>query len=208
MPKINHPVGEREIRAALIERLGASPRVREEVKIDGARLDVLRLSDRLEGFEIKSDYDTLKRLPDQVRFFSKALDQITLVIGHELENEAWMLLPKWWGILLAERTRLGGVRFQLVREAKANPSDTRLGMAGLLWRNELVDAFESLTGRRPPRSAAAATLRERISDSASVAELRCVVLERLQSDLRVAALQAAQTQRTTGLLAGEGAFAA
>lgn len=214
MPKINHPVGEREIRAALIERIGASvegvdrPTVREEVKIDGARIDVLRLSDRLEGFEIKSDYDSLSRLPDQVRCFSKALDQITLVVGHELESEAWMLIPKWWGILLAERSRLGGVRFQQVREARANSNDTRLGMAGLLWRNELVDAFESLTGRRSPRAASATTLRQLLSGDASAEELRSVVLERLQNVKRLAAWESAQIPRTTGLFASEGVFAA
>ncbi len=201
MPSINYPVQEQEIRAALLSRLalcsaqGRPAVVREEVTIGRARIDVLALSHCLEGFEIKGDFDSTARLEKQVRCFSGALDKLTLVVGHEHLSEGIRLVPKWWGVWLAERARSGGVRFQQVREAAANPGETVLGLAGLLWRNELIEAFEQLTGRVPPKSATADTLRERIAAYSSASAVRSVVLRRLQDAKRLEALEAAQPRR-------------
>lgn len=196
MPSINCPVGEREIRAALVARLelssthGCGMQVQQEVKIGGGRIDVLCLSDCLDGYEIKSDFDSISRLERQANLYSSVLDRATLVVGHELLNEARALLPRWWGVLLAERSRQGGIRFEQLREAKANPADTSLGKAGMLWRNELIDAYEALSGCKAPRSASSDRLRERIVASASAAAVTSIVLRRLQDTARLGAWRA------------------
>lgn len=201
MPAINYPVREREMRAALLSRLalrsaqGQVAVVREEVPVGRARIDVLALSDCLEGFELKSDFDSLTRLERQVQCFSSTLDKVTLVVGHEHLVHARQFIPKWWGVLLAERARAGGIRFEQVREPAENPADVLLGLAGLLWRNELLDVFERLTGREPPKSASAEELRRKIAASSSANAVRAIVMRRLQDVERLVAWEAAQPSR-------------
>ena len=66
----NMGVGERAIRGAVRSWLlrTAEPEafVRDELAVRSARVDLVRIGSLLEGFEIKSDFDNLDRLPRQV----------------------------------------------------------------------------------------------------------------------------------------------
>ena len=48
-----------------------------------ARVDVAVVNGYLHGFEIKSDSDTLDRLPSQVTIYNAVLDRATLVVGEK-----------------------------------------------------------------------------------------------------------------------------
>ena len=66
------------------------------------RLDVLQFSNGLlTGYEIKSDADDLKRLPNQVASYPAMTDLNYLVVGDVLHDEAIKLLPNNWGIMRA-----------------------------------------------------------------------------------------------------------
>ena len=69
------------------------------------------------------------------------------------------------------------------------------GLAGLLWRNELMDVFEQLTGREPPKSASAERLRQKIAASSTDNAVRAIVMRRLQDTQRLVAWEAAQPRR-------------
>lgn len=66
------------------------------------RLDVLQFQNGLIcGYEIKSDADDLKRLPNQVASYPYLTDLNYLVVGDVLHDEAIKLLPDNWGIMRA-----------------------------------------------------------------------------------------------------------
>ena len=66
------------------------------------RLDVLQFQNGLIcGYEIKSDADDLKRLPNQVASYPYLTDLNYLVVGDVLYDEAIKLLPDNWGIMRA-----------------------------------------------------------------------------------------------------------
>ena len=133
---------DQDIRQALKQRLeGEFPEglVVEELamKHGDYRVDVAVVGDRLHGYEIKSDADTLKRLPDQAKQFSLVFHRLTLVVGPEHLAGALGIVPKWWGVVLAVRDGFGGVGLQAIREATENPKPNYRWVARLLWRDEL-----------------------------------------------------------------------
>ena len=82
---------EKMIRDSLKEVLGtvfsSGPKVIDEFGVmhGGARIDVAVVSDSfLYGYEIKSDYDTLCRLPNQVREYSPVFDEVSLIVGKNI----------------------------------------------------------------------------------------------------------------------------
>jgi len=52
-----------------------------------ARIDLAVVNGKLHGYEIKSDADTLKRLPAQAEVYSAVFDLVTIVVGeHHLDT--------------------------------------------------------------------------------------------------------------------------
>jgi hypothetical protein len=98
----------------------------------------------IHGFELKSDCDTLRRLPSQVKIYNSVLDRITLVVGNRHFKESIKLIPEWWGIKLAETGGRGGVRLIEVRKPRNNPLQDILAVSKLLWRAEAVTLLEDL----------------------------------------------------------------
>jgi hypothetical protein len=70
--------------AALLSQLARGRRQRyivEEMGIAGeARVDIALIGDHLHRFEIKSERDSLRRLPAQVEVYSRVFDYVTLVV--------------------------------------------------------------------------------------------------------------------------------
>ena len=52
------------------------------------RIDVAVLNGEMCGYEIKSDRDTLERLPFQIEIYSKEFDKLTLVVGRRHEKSS------------------------------------------------------------------------------------------------------------------------
>jgi hypothetical protein len=103
-----------------------------------ARIDLAVVSDRLDGFEIKSDRDSLDRLPRQAEHFGRVFDRLTLVGSPRHLASAERTLPAWWGLsLLAQGSR----QLVSVRPAEANPGVEVAHRVRLLWRDEVVRAL-------------------------------------------------------------------
>ena len=81
------------------------------------RVDVALVTERITGFEIKSDANGWNRLDGQVRMYSRALDEATLIVGRRTDSGR-KRIPGWWGLWSA---RKDGRELGIIREAQPNP---------------------------------------------------------------------------------------
>ena len=128
-----------------------------------ARVDVAVVNGILHGYEIKSDRDTLSRLPEQMDAYNSVFDQVTLIVGKQHVYEAIMLVPDWWGILIAKVGAESSVVFNCIREAKENLGQSNLSIAKLLWRGEALRILEDAGGADGLRSKPRRLIYERLS---------------------------------------------
>jgi hypothetical protein len=105
------------------------------------RVDVAVVNGYLHGYEIKSDSDTLSRLPGQIQIYGAVLDHATLVVGERYLRDAKDMVPGWWGIRVATAGPRGGITFKTEQPYQTNPSIDPLALAELLWRPEAVEVL-------------------------------------------------------------------
>jgi hypothetical protein len=83
----------------------------------------------LHAFEIKSDSDTLDRLPYQIEAYKGVFEYVTLVCGSRLLKRACSYVPDW-GVQKAEYR--GQVILRKIKAPKLNPCQKPLALAGML----------------------------------------------------------------------------
>lgn len=109
-----------------------------EVARGRVRADVVRLSNcDIHAYEIKSDLDTLRRLPRQIRYYNEVFSTVTLVVGIDHVVEALYIIPDWWGVIVAE---LNDTKLQLspIRQEQRNTHTNYEVISDLLRKHELV----------------------------------------------------------------------
>lgn len=106
-----------------------------------ARVDIAVIEDAIYGYEIKSDRDTLQRLPNQIALYSKVLDYVTLISGSSHMSKIKAMIPSWWGLSEA-RVQNGVVTIHDVRSPTINPIIDMGSVLELLWKNELLDVLK------------------------------------------------------------------
>jgi hypothetical protein len=114
-----------------------------EVARGRVRADVVRLSNcDIHAYEIKSDLDTLRRLPRQIRYYNEVFSTVTLVVGIDHVVEALYIIPDWWGVIVAE---LNGIKLRLspIRQEQRNTHTNYEVMSDLLRRHELVKVLSA-----------------------------------------------------------------
>lgn len=171
------------IKKQLIDRLEAeSDLVIEEVGLRHgvARIDLMVVNGLLHGYEVKSDKDTLRRLPGQVRVYSSVLDKVTLVVGYRHAGEAIRIIPAWWGVKLAEMGTRGAVRLSEARPARRNQSVDKLSLAKLLWREEALALLTKLNRAEGVRSKPRSFIYSRLAEVAPLDLLRTAVCDALR----------------------------
>ena len=105
-----------------------------------ARVDVAVVNGSFSGYEIKSDRDSLARLPNQLAAYEQCFDTMTMVVGRKHVAKCKETLPEWWGIWEAVLTEKG-VRFACWREPMPNAGIIAERVVQLLWKNELREAL-------------------------------------------------------------------
>ena len=118
----------------IIEELG--------VQHGTARIDIAVVNGIMHGYEIKSDQDTLQRLPEQIDVFNSVFDKMTLVVGKNHLYQAIKMVPEWWGIIIAKINNNGSVVFNLIRGEEFNEKQDSVSVARLLWREEALKILE------------------------------------------------------------------
>jgi len=96
----------------------------------------------MHGYEIKSDKDTLQRLPEQMDVFNSVFDKMTLVVGKNHLYQAINIVPEWWGIIVAKINNNGSVIFNVIRDEEFNKNQNSISVAKLLWREEALRILE------------------------------------------------------------------
>jgi hypothetical protein len=86
-----------------------------------ARADVAVVNGELAGFEIKSDADSLARLPRQIVSFNNVFDRICLVTTPRHKKSIGKKIPQWWGIIIA-KDKGDQISFVSARQSRLNPS--------------------------------------------------------------------------------------
>lgn len=147
-----------------------------------SRIDLVIINDQMHGYEIKSDRDTLKRLPEQIQIYSSIMDRVTLVVGYRHAYDALKMIPEWWGVRLAERNiGSGTVVLSDARSPGKNPSIDHFAVVSLLWRDEALDILENLGQAKGVRSKAKTDIYHRLLEVAEPEYLRASVRQRLKS---------------------------
>lgn len=169
-----------DVRIAVREYLAAtysgdaSTRIVEEMGIwsGSVRIDIAVINGSLCGYELKSDRDTLERLPLQSQLYSRVFDQIVLVASERHLDKAIKIIPRWWGI-----TSVSHNDFSLTvrRPSKRNPSPDPYLIAQLLWKEEVVRILESFGLVKGYRSKPVSALHKRLAEEVSFDELTAAV---------------------------------
>lgn len=124
----------RGCRAEIIEELG--------VHHGTARIDFALINGTMHGYEIKSDCDTLDRLPEQIEEFNAVFDELTLVVGRRHLYRSIHIVPDWWGVVVAKFDSNDHIIFQTIREPDNNKDQVGASVVGLLWRKEALQILK------------------------------------------------------------------
>jgi len=146
-----------------------------------ARVDIAVVNGVIHGYELKSDKDTLNRLPGQIKIYNSVLDKVTLVVGKHHLHEAIKIIPEWWGITIAKIVDSSGVALYNIRDAEQNPSQDNIAIASLLWREEALNILEELHQAIGVRSKNRRIIYQRLADVLPDQMLKTKVREYLRA---------------------------
>lgn len=107
-----------------------------------ARADLVLVDEHLEGFEIKSQYDTLERLVKQVEIYDRVFRFSSLVVAAAHLRKATRLIPDYWGIFVV--TQESTPQLTVFREKTENTHVCGTALSELLWTNELLAILSDL----------------------------------------------------------------
>lgn len=181
---------DKQIRTALIGDLEALHEGDKHTKIieelglrhGAARVDVAVVNGSLHGYELKSDLDTLSRLPEQMRIYNSVLDKVTLIVGKHHLHPAIKLIPDWWGIEIAKIINTNGkIVFYKIRKAEENPLKDSVAIAKLLWRKEALELLEKTNCAKGVRTKKRQIIYERLASVMTQKNLRKKVRDCLLS---------------------------
>jgi hypothetical protein len=145
------------------------------------RADLAALNGISHGYEIKSDLDTLNRLPSQVSAYSAIFEMATLVSGPKHLKAARAMIPKWWGIIEVKHSSADQFRLERVRQSRTNPDPHAESIAALLWRAEALALLESLGLDSGIRSKPMDQLVAKLAENLQVGKLASHVREALRA---------------------------
>ena len=139
------PADDAAIREALVRRLAQRYHGRPRVAVINefglcqhrARVDLLAVTEEIEGYEIKSDLDDGSRLSNQIRVYSLVLHRVTLVGGRRALSHAGARVPEWWGLWEAEENDQN-IRIISRRNPHRNPQRSIRAVAEMLWRSDIL----------------------------------------------------------------------
>lgn len=179
---------DRDVRDAILSRLNAEhendagTRIVEEMGVwaGSVRVDVAVINGELSGYELKSDSDTLTRLPLQADIYSRVFDKMYLVVGERHAPKARRIIPRWWGVIVA-KSRNGAITLSEVREAKANPSPDPFLVSQLMWKEEAIAVLERYGLAKGWRSKTADAIHRHLSESLSNEQLSDAVRSTLKA---------------------------
>lgn len=144
-----------------------------------ARVDVAVVNGYLHGYEIKSERDTLSRLPGQQEVYNRTFDLLTLVISSSHLKKARKIIPNFWGIIEVKNEK-GLPSFVKIRSPKKNKKIDSFSVAQLLWKNEALDILVQKGHAKGMKSKPKLILWNKLTDIMSTDELTGIVRSKLK----------------------------
>jgi len=144
-----------------------------------SRVDVAVINGVLHGYEIKSESDTLVRLPTQMVDYNKVFDRMTIVVQRNYLNKVRDIVPNWWGITLVTRYR-GELHLRVLRKGKLNPNVDPFSLSHLLWRGEALDILKERGLQRGYLSKPRDEIYKKICSSITLSEIKLMVNQQLK----------------------------
>lgn len=129
--------------------------------------DVVWIEKDYHCFEIKSESDTLVRLKNQIQFYEKVFDTITMVVANKHVEHVKEMVPAHWGIYVA--TEEG---FVIDREATKNPNQEAYEFVQFLWREEATTFLKEKSVQRGYVGKARDIIWKRIVEHIPLAEIK------------------------------------
>ncbi|KKJ82437.1 hypothetical protein NG20_03715 [Bacillus subtilis] len=106
-----------------------------------SRVDVAVINGIRHGYEIKSESDTLIRLPSQISHYNLVFNRMTIVVSKNYLDQVKELVPKWWGIIVVYNNK-GIPRLKRVRKGRENKKLDPMSISQLLWKEEALDILK------------------------------------------------------------------
>lgn len=133
---------DRDIRDKLLEDLRSNKKnikIINELDLNRAVIDIAVIDKNFFcGYEIKSDRDTLKRLPIQMQIYDFVLDKITIVVGESKFTEVNKIVPEFWGITVAVNLN-NKIDLVKIRNPRLNKHINKHWLSRKLWRSDIVN---------------------------------------------------------------------
>lgn len=142
-----------ELKVKLISSRNRPKDLIDEFGICGGKsiADLVAVYEGLHCFEIKSELDTFSRLENQVLFYDKCFEKVTLVTTSKHIEKAFNTVPNWWGIIevyFNER-----VRFKHHRKTESKLSTLDVDyILNSLWKDELKEIYLNFYEKEPIKS--------------------------------------------------------
>jgi len=155
------------------------------------RVDIAVINGELSGYELKSNCDTLERLPYQSEIYGKVFDRMTLVVGDRHAKKAISLVPRWWGCAIASMGH-DGVVLKWKRKGRKNPTRDPKVLVQMLWKEEAVSVLEQHGLANGWRSKRAAEIGDRILSEIPFSALMEHVRQALKARQRLGQLTYSQ----------------
>ncbi|EAM1086326.1 ABC transporter [Salmonella enterica] len=136
---------EQEVKVALIEWLYKKGMLSDATIINemvvanwSRRADLAIANGSLQAFEIKSDFDSLKRLDGQLKIFKSSFEKVTIVCAPKFTSEVSKRVSSDVGVVEFQSNN-SGVRFKIIQKGRVCSRLNKFIYLGFLLKSELKD---------------------------------------------------------------------
>lgn len=174
------------VRGLLIDELYAkynndpNTRIINELGINNgeSRVDLAVVNGMIHGYEIKSDFDTLERLPRQITYYNKLFERMTIISSRKFYQQICELVPKWWGVKVIS---YDGTRLIEKRKGRKQTTQDKDCLLRLLWKKELEDFIDVIGYPKRMKKLKKHQLLEIFSEEADVSTIQQHVYKSLKN---------------------------
>lgn len=142
------------------------------------RADLAVANGHLQAFEIKSDFDSLKRLDGQIETFISRFEKVTVVCAPKFTGEVTKKVATNVGVIEYKKTNRG-IHFKIVQRGRISLISNKSIYINFLLKKEL-QLLLAKNGKKFSSESSRDEL-ERLSDSISLSKIRGFVLNAIKS---------------------------
>jgi hypothetical protein len=146
----------------------------------GVRADIAVVNGKLVGYEIKTEKDTLARLPTQIQAYGEVFDKAFIILSDNHLENALELVPDWWGIYRIKKKMDGTFIFPCIRNARINKSQSPFTLARLLWKPEALELINSILADHFKSTLNKQAIYELLSQNLSQKKMSKIVIQYLK----------------------------